>query len=92
MAVGIINTNGVILLKINESLSVQSVVMKPSILDKPNNLCYNPMMSERLDKEINVLWKEKQEVESPKEDTDDSFVPAKECKMDRETAKIYIEL
>lgn len=49
-------------------------------------------MSEWLDKEINVLWKEKQETEHPKEDIEDSFVPAKETNMSKSEALVYVEL
>lgn len=43
-----------------------------------------------LEEELKVLWKEKQELE--KEDTEDSFVPAKQTTMNKDEALVYFEL
>jgi hypothetical protein len=45
-----------------------------------------------LDQEEEILFKEKEEVENPKEDTDDSFIPAKEIKLDPDNALVHIIL
>lgn len=51
-----------------------------------------PMSPSHLEPELNNLWKEKEEIEHPKEDTDDNFIPAKEVKMDADNALIHITL
>jgi hypothetical protein len=38
------------------------------------------------------MWKEKQALEETKDETQDPFVPAKLAVMDKENAKVYIEL
>jgi hypothetical protein len=45
-----------------------------------------------LDQEEEILFKEKEEVENPKEDTDDNFVPARLAEPDNRPPLVHIEL
>ena len=42
--------------------------------------------------ELENMWKEKKVLEETKDETQDPFIPAKECKMDKVNAKVYVEL
>jgi hypothetical protein len=48
-------------------------------------------MKQELEKELDSMWKEKVEAEHTQEDTD-TFIPAKEMKLDPPNALIHFEL
>lgn len=48
-------------------------------------------MKETLNQELNSLWKEKQEIENPKDELsdEDNFVPAQESKMNPSESLVH---